>query len=221
MVEASLLYFIVGCMIGWGLDIYRCRLLAQLTETCCLPSGTGNFRRLLTAAGTGMLFILAGFFCQPGLTLFCCWFFLSCLMLQALIDYDCQLLPDKISLLLLVAGFFYAWYFQKNLTSVALNLFIPVAVMLLIYLVSRGGMGLGDVKLSAALGVWLGADKMLLCLLVAFLTGGVAGMGLLLTGARKRQETIAFGPFLCLGAAIALLWGDRLLSWYWQFFKIS
>lgn len=93
--------------------------------------------------------------------------------------------------------------------------------MLALYWLSRGGMGLGDVKLTAVLGIWLGLDGVLLGLLIAFLTGGITGMLLLATGIRSRRDAIAFGPFLCLGAAVAMLWGQSILSWYWQFFTLN
>ena len=159
---------------------------------------SSSWRLLLTAAVTGALFVLAGVFYLPQNELYCCWLFLSCLLLQALIDYDCQLLLDKVSLLLAATGFFYSWYFQKNLTD------------LFIGLIAGAG--------TAVLGIWLGLDKLLLCLLTAFVVGGIAGTLFLLTGRKKRRDAIAFGPFLCLGAAVALLWGNGLLSCYWQLF---
>lgn len=179
---------------------------------------SSSWRLLLTAAVTGALFVLAGVFYLPQNELYCCWFFLSCLLLQALIDYDCQLLLDKVSLLLAATGFFYSWYFQKNLTDLFIGLIAGAGIMFALYWLSRGGMGLGDVKLTAVLGIWLGLDKLLLCLLTAFVVGGIAGTLFLLTGRKKRRDAIAFGPFLCLGAAVALLWGNGLLSCYWQLF---
>lgn len=222
-IKLLLLYFVLGCPAGAAVDIYRRQVFKQVNADCTAAPAKNSYRMrcMVTAGSGGVLFLLGGLFYQPGLPLVFCWFFLSILLLQTLIDYDCQLLPDKISLLLLLAGFFYAVYFQKNLTDVLSGFFAAGTIMLLIYLLSRGGMGFGDVKLAAVLGVWLGLDKVLLCLLLAFLTGGAAGMVLLLAGARKRRDAIAFGPFLCLGAAAAMLWGDRLLSWYWQLFILN
>lgn len=93
--------------------------------------------------------------------------------------------------------------------------------MLFIYWLSRGGMGFGDVKLAAVIGFWLGTEKALLALLLAFVLGGTAAVLLLASGRRSRREAIAFGPFLCLGAAIGLLWGNALLNWYWQLFAVN
>ena len=88
-----------------------------------------------------------------------------------------------------------------------------LAVMLAIYFASRGGMGEGDVKLAAALGMWLGVEQGLACLLLAFVGGGAVGLVLLACGERRRM--IPFGPFLCAAAAIAYFWGEELVAWYW------
>jgi leader peptidase (prepilin peptidase)/N-methyltransferase len=74
-------------------------------------------------------------------------------------------------------------------------------------------MGFGDVKLAALLGALLGWEKLLLALLLAVVTGAVAGVaGRLLGGSR----VIPFGPWLVLGALLALFGGDALIGWYLQ-----
>ncbi len=75
-------------------------------------------------------------------------------------------------------------------------------------------MGLGDVKLMAYFGALLGPVPVLLATFFASLAGSVTG--LLLIGARKAdlKSRLPFGPFLCLGAFVAFLWGGRLISWY-------
>ncbi len=217
-------YFLLGCLSGKAVAVCRRLLPLQEAEVRAVLQAAGpavhrsSTHGILTALGTGVLFVLAGLFCVPGAELVFCWLFLCCLLLQSLIDYDWQLLPDKISCIMAGAGFFYAAYFQKNLTAAAAGLAAAGGIMLLLFLLSRGGMGFGDVKLAAVLGLWLGAEKALLCLLLAFVGGGITGILLLLTGRCRRREAIAFGPFLCLGGAAAMLWGDRLLSCYWQMF---
>ena len=77
-------------------------------------------------------------------------------------------------------------------------------------------MGFGDVKLAFVLGVWLGLEQGLLCLLLAFIAGGSIGVLLLLTGVKSRKDAIPFGPYLCVSAWVSLIWGQKLLLWYWQ-----
>lgn len=68
-----------------------------------------------------------------------------------------------------------------------------------------GGMGMGDMKLSAMLGAFLGWRLGLFALFVAVVAGGVVAAGLLLAGRKGRKDAVPFGPFLALGGATALL----------------
>ena len=130
---------------------------------------------------------------------------------------DCkeQHLYDEVSTLLMVTGGIYAYYFGYMWDAVQ-GAMASVAIMLLIYWVSRGGMGFGDVKLAFVLGVWLGLEQSLLCLLLAFIFGGVVGVSLLLTGIKSRKDAIPFGPYLCVSGWVSLLCGKELLALYWS-----
>ena len=73
---------------------------------------------------------------------------------------------------------------------------------------------MGDVKLAAVLGLFLGS-AVAAALLAAVIAGGVVGVGIMLargTGARK--HAVPFGPFLALGGVVALLAGDQIVNWY-------
>jgi leader peptidase (prepilin peptidase)/N-methyltransferase len=79
------------------------------------------------------------------------------------------------------------------------------------------GMGFGDVKVAPVLGVtlgWIGVGTALVGLLAAFLLGGVVGIILLLSGRRGRRAKMPFGPFLFLGALVALFTGGALWDAY-------
>ena len=130
---------------------------------------------------------------------------------------DCkeQLLYDEVSTVLMVAGVIYAYYFANMWDSVQ-GAMASVAIMLAIYWVSRGGMGFGDVKLAFVLGVWLGFEQSLLCLLLAFIFGGVVGVLLLLTGIKTRKDAIPFGPYLCVSGWVSFLCGKEIIAWYWS-----
>ncbi len=90
--------------------------------------------------------------------------------------------------------------------------------MLLIYLISRGGMGAGDVKISFVLGIWLGFQGMLVCLFLAFILGGIIGVILLASKIKSRKDPIPFGPFLCLAAWISFMFWPYLVYFYWSLF---
>jgi leader peptidase (prepilin peptidase)/N-methyltransferase len=86
--------------------------------------------------------------------------------------------------------------------------------LLISALVYPGGMGMGDVKLAAVMGLYLGA-AVIPAMLVAVFVGAVVGLALIaLHGSGERKRAIPFGPYLALGGVVGLLAGDELNSWY-------
>ena len=80
------------------------------------------------------------------------------------------------------------------------------------------GMGMGDVKLAALMGLYLGA-AVVASLAVAFAAGAVAGLVLMLRhGAVARKRAIPFGPFLAAGGVLGLWAGDPVVEWYLEAF---
>jgi leader peptidase (prepilin peptidase)/N-methyltransferase len=100
------------------------------------------------------------------------------------------------------------------IASAALGGAIGFAVFLLIALVSRGGMGWGDVKLAALIGLATGFPLVFLAIIMAAILGGIVAVALLIAKKRGRRQTIPFGPFLALATMVTLLWGSNILSWY-------
>lgn len=141
--------------------------------------------------------------------------FIFCLLYHTYTDMKSMLLYDKVTLLLAAVGLVRAWY-EGQLFDAAYGAGIMLAIMLVLYFASRGGMGEGDVKLAPALGIWLGLDQGLLCLLLAFVSGGVVGALLLLCRRGKLKQAIPFGPFLCAAAVAAYFWGIEIIAWYWR-----
>jgi leader peptidase (prepilin peptidase)/N-methyltransferase len=147
-------------------------------------------------------------------------FLVACVMFPALIamtaiDLQHQMLPDVITLpgipvglLLNVATGRTSWL--ESIIGIA----VGGGVFFVIILVSRGGMGGGDLKLGAMLGAFLGWKALLFALFVAIVLGGAIGAVLLATGRRGRKDPIPFGPFLAAGGAMALFWGERAFSWW-------
>lgn len=85
-------------------------------------------------------------------------------------------------------------------------------LLFLIALASRGGMGGGDIKLALGIGFALGWDLGLVSLGIAFITGGILAVFMLLSG--KRQKAVPFGPFLALGAWGAMFFGGAIIDLY-------
>ena len=109
-------------------------------------------------------------------------------------------------------------YVPQDVVDMLFGAAVGFAVMMLIFIISRGGMGGGDVKLSGAVGLWLGVEGTLLFLLLAFIMGGVLSLLLLVSGVKSKGEAIPFGPFLCLAAFVTVLYQPFLLNFYWQLF---
>ncbi|WP_293696991.1 A24 family peptidase [uncultured Phascolarctobacterium sp.] len=141
--------------------------------------------------------------------------FVLCLLYHTYTDMKSMLLYDKVTLLLATVGAVRAFY-EHQLLDALYGAGVTLAIMLLLYFASRGGMGEGDVKLAPALGIWLGLEQGLLCLLLAFVSGGVVGALLLLCRCGKLKQAIPFGPFLCAAAVAAYFWGIEIIAWYWR-----
>ena len=88
--------------------------------------------------------------------------------------------------------------------------------MLVIALVIPGGFGGGDIKLMFALGLLLGWKEALLAAFLGILSGG-AWCGVLLAKGQGRKAQFPFGPFLCLGGGVSLLFSKEILAWYTAF----
>ena len=167
---------------------------------------------------TGVLFALAGTTYLPGINLFLVFVFTACLIVITFIDFDHQIIMNRFVLILLAFGALYAYFYVHNFWSSLVGMFFAGGIMLVIYFLSRGGMGEGDVKLSFALGLWLGWPNAAVLLLLAFIMGGVVGVALLATKLKTRKDPIPFGPYLCIAAYLTLLYGPYMIYRYWQFF---
>jgi leader peptidase (prepilin peptidase)/N-methyltransferase len=108
-----------------------------------------------------------------------------------------------------------------TLGSAALGGGIGLVLFLLIVILSRGGMGLGDVKMAALLGLFLGFPLVFVGIFLAIFSGGLVAILLLLVRLKGRKQTVPFGPFLALGGFVALLWGPPILDWYLRLFGLT
>jgi prepilin signal peptidase PulO-like enzyme (type II secretory pathway) len=91
---------------------------------------------------------------------------------------------------------------------------IGFAIFLLIAIVSHGGMGWGDVKLAALIGLATGFPLVFLAIIMGAILGAIVAVALMIMKKRNFKGTIPFGPFLALAAMVTLLWGSNILSWY-------
>jgi leader peptidase (prepilin peptidase)/N-methyltransferase len=141
--------------------------------------------------------------------------FVTALLAVTLTDLERRIIPNKI--LLVAAGLGVTIVAVGDPSSLPERGIAAVAAGGLFFLVAMAyphGMGLGDVKLAAAMGLFLGRN-VAPAILVALLAGSFVGLAMMVRqGSGARKQAIPFGPFLALGGVIGLLLGDQLVSWY-------
>jgi leader peptidase (prepilin peptidase)/N-methyltransferase len=133
-----------------------------------------------------------------------------------LIDLDFQIIPNKLTLIGAIAAIVLVVATRSE--HLAQHLIAGVAAggfLLIAALMRPGGMGMGDVKLVAVLGLFLGR-AVAPAMLAAFLTGSLVGLCIIAAkGAKEGRKTkIPFGPWLALGGLVGLFAGDAIVDWY-------
>ncbi len=99
--------------------------------------------------------------------------------------------------------------------------FFAVSIFGLIILLSRGrAMGLGDLKLVAALGLIFGWPDILMVLFLAFIIGALISVIFLLLKKKSMKDMVPFGPFLVMGAVLTFFFGERIISGYFSLFGL-
>lgn len=183
--------------------IFRRPLLALGFFLCAkllLPKAGGSF--LLPAVTTGVPGKAAFWLLIPGVFL---------LLVITVTDLEQRLIFDDTTRPLAVLGLARAIFVScaaASYTPLLENLLAAVvgglAFLILAYL-TQGGVGGGDVKLIAALGLWLGPDRLLTVVCAGLFLGGLAALWLLLTRQKKRKDAFAYGPCFTIPAILSLL----------------
>lgn len=106
---------------------------------------------------------------------------------------------------------------ESTLTSIVMGIVIAGFFLALIIITRGKGMGGGDVKLGAFLGLVLGFPNALVALMAAFLSGAFISLILIFGGKKHLGQVIPFGPFLVFGSLISLFWGNQIIDWYLHF----
>jgi leader peptidase (prepilin peptidase)/N-methyltransferase len=138
-------------------------------------------------------------------------------------DVDTQRLPDALTLPGLAVGLAWSLFVPLGLEESLLGAALGAGILLLIRWLWRwwkgvDGMGLGDVKMLAMIGAFLGWRQIGVVLLFASLTGAVTGVSLMALRGRSLQSRLPFGAFLALAAFAASVWGEALSAWYASFY---
>ena len=150
--------------------------------------------------------------------------FAAAMVVLFTIDLEHQILPNAVTLPGIAAGLAASLFLEPGWRSAVIGALVGGGVLWLIaevYFRMRGieGMGMGDVKMLAMIGAFLGAPLTVLTLLAASLAGAIVGLGVIVVGRKDWQYALPFGTFLAVGAMAASLWGGPLVEWYLGFYR--
>lgn len=212
---ASLILFPVGLVVGVLAEAVA--IEAPLSEVRERSS-----RLALVSVATGLLFAATPLVVGVNWVLPAYLWFVALTVTLTLTDIDSKLIPNRIlfpgtavALVLLYAG---SLIEGQALLRPLLGGAVYYLLLLVLALVGpSGGMGGGDVKLGFLLGVFTAYpswDTLIVAVLAAFIVGGLVSVVLMVTRIRGRKDAIAFGPYLIVGAYIALAWGAAIADWY-------
>jgi prepilin signal peptidase PulO-like enzyme (type II secretory pathway) len=131
------------------------------------------------------------------------------------IDLENKIIPDSFTFFgIFVVSVYYLIFNPQSLMMLFLIGLTSSLLLLCINLATKGrGMGLGDVKFAVLGGLLVGPRFFLIWLLLAFLTGAVVGIILILGKKAGLKSQIAFGPFLVFAVPLVLLYGEKILFW--------
>jgi len=143
-------------------------------------------------------------------------FLILFLILEAIfiIDLEHQIIPDSFVFWgVLVVSLYTIYYIPNTFFSSIFSGFLAACLLLFIHLFTKGkGMGLGDVKFAVLGGLIIGPKLVMIWLFLAFLTGAVIGIILILGKKAGLKSQIAFGPFLVFSIPLTIIYGDRVLT---------
>ena len=139
----------------------------------------------------------------------------SILIALTMIDYDHQILPDSLTLGGLAIGLIFSFIRPgfNALTGIS-GIFAAGGLLFVVALVSKGGLGGGDIKLMAMTGSFLGPLSAVAAVFLGALIGLIASLPGIITGKLEMKSKLPFGPFLAIASMIFWFWGDIFWNWY-------
>ncbi len=172
---------------------------------------------------TGLLFVATVAVTPVGPLLAARLLFGCALVVLFAIDLEHQILPNAITLPGIVVGVLFALVGPPGWLASLLGAVIGGGVLYAIaagyyYVRHEDGLGMGDVKMLAMIGAFLGWQQMLLTLVLASFAGAIVGVGMIALQRGTMKYALPFGTFLALGALASMLAGQPLIDWYTGFY---
>lgn len=168
---------------------------------------------------TGLLFVVSPLLLGWSSELFVSWTLISLFIIITVSDLKYMIIPDKVllffSIVFIIERFFFPlhpWW------SSLLGAAVGFTLLLVIAIVSKGGMGGGDIKLFAVIGLVLGAKLVLVSFFLSTFLGTIGGIVGMAIGKSKKKQPIPFGPYIALGTLITYYFGNQIIQWYLSIF---
>ena len=173
---------------------------------------------------TAVVAVLIVLVTPPGVLLVSRLLLAAILIVLFAIDLELQILPNILTLPGIAAGFLFSLVAPPgpvaSLAGIALGAGILYGIAAAYYAVRREeGMGMGDVKMLAMIGAFLGWRAVLLTLILSSFAGAAIGLLLMLSRREGLRYALPFGTFLALGALVAMLAGEAIVDWYLGYFE--
>lgn len=143
----------------------------------------------------------------------------AALIVLFFIDLEHRLLPNVVTVSGIVVGFFLSLIAPPGPVQSLIGIVVGGGMLLAIagaYYVLRRleGMGMGDVKMLAMIGAFLGWQPVIVTLVLSSFLGAIVGIALLLTRGAGLRHALPFGSFLAIAAFVSMLAGDAIVPWY-------
>lgn len=138
----------------------------------------------------------------------------------AMIDLDTMTIPDELNICVLLIAIASMFITDISLVDRLIGVFIVSVPLWAINFVVADSFGGGDIKLLAACGLLLGWKYLLVGAFIAILLAGSYAIYLVLSKKVERKDHIAFGPYICFGMFVVLLYGEQILEAYLHFFGL-
>lgn len=163
---------------------------------------------------TGILFLFAAYQVNQ-YNLLVSLLLISLVIIITITDIHYFIIPNKL-LLFFISMFFVVriFYPLSPWYDSLIGFFVSYLLVLVLILLSRGGIGAGDAKLLAVLGFLTGTKVVLLGFVLAILMGGIYGIFLLLASKKKKSDYVPFGPFIGFGVLISYFYYAEIINLY-------
>jgi leader peptidase (prepilin peptidase)/N-methyltransferase len=213
-----------GTPIAWydNVPVVSYLVLGGRCRKCRAPI---SLRYPLIEIATGICFVMQGLAHGDDLPLLASRLVLTALLIALFgTDLETMRLPNVLTLPGIGAGLVWSLFLPPGIVSSAIGAVVGAAIpyaIRWIWLRARGvdAMGLGDVKMLAMIGAFLGVRQVWVVLFLASVTGAVVGLAVMAGRGRSFRTRLPFGTFLAVAAFVASLTGEAVLDWYLGLFE--